>query len=445
MKTNYLERMRDYLQDEYDEFLTTIDKEMYKGLSVNTTKCSSSFVEENFPYELTPSSFGENCYLFDANVKAGSHWTHLAGLYYLQEPSAASVVKALDIQEGDWVLDACAAPGGKSHQIACALNNTGFLLSNEIDPKRANILLSNMERCGVGENMITCSPLERLAPQIQGVFDKVLVDAPCSGEGMMKKHELASVEWSVENNLACQKRQLRILDEAVSCLKEGGILVYSTCTYAIEENEAVIYEFLKRHPEMELLDGGDHVKRSGLPYKDLDVSKVRRIYPMDGGEGHFFAKMRKKGGMKTSALKYKKVKKISPLAIEFIKEQSDLSLNLIEINNKVYARKEMFLDLDVNVLRQGIYTGEVVKNRFEPHQHFYMSSLLMPHYRHVIDMNKEEAQLFLSGNVFPYEQKGYVCCSYKHIPLGYGKGDGTQIKNKYPKGLRTLKAFDRTD
>ena len=262
---------------------------------------------------------------------------------------------------------------------------------------------------------------------------------------MMKKHELASVEWSVENNLACQKRQLRILDEAVSCLKEGGILVYSTCTYAIEENEAVIYEFLKRHPEMELLDGGDHVKRRGLPYKDLDVSKVRRIYPMDGGEGHFFAKMRKKGGMKTSALKYKKVKKISPLAIEFIKEQSDLSLNLIEINNKVYARKEMFLDLDVNVLRQGIYTGEVVKNRFVPHQHFYMSSLLMPHYRHVIDMNKEEAQLFLSGNVFPYEQKGYVCCSYKHIPLGYGKGDGTQIKNKYPKGLRTLKAFDRTD
>ena len=105
----------------------------------------------------------------------------------------------------------------------------------------------------------------------------------------------------------------------------------------------------------------------------------------------------------------------------------------------------MFLDLDVNVLRQGIYTGEAVKNRFEPHQHFYMSSLLMPHYRHVIDMNKEEAQLFLSGNVFSYEQKGYVCCSYKHIPLGYGKGDGTQIKNKYPKGLRTLKAFDRTD
>ena len=443
MKTNYLERMKEYLQDEYEEFLATLDKEMYKGLSVNTMKCRPSFVEENFPYKLTPSSFGENCYLFDGSVKVGSHWTHLAGLYYLQEPSAASVVKALDIQEGDWVLDACAAPGGKSHQIACALNNTGFLLSNEIDPKRANILMSNMERCGVGENMITCSSLERLAPQFQGVFDKVLVDAPCSGEGMMKKHELASVEWSVENNLACQKRQLRILDEAVTCLKTNGILVYSTCTYAIEENEAVIYEFLKRHPEMELLDGGDHVKRKGLPYKDLDVSKVRRIYPMDGGEGHFFAKMRKRGEAKAVFLKYKKTRRIHPSAIEFIKDQSDLSLNLIEINNKVYARKELFLEADMNILRQGILIGEIVKNRLEPHQHFYMSSLLMPHYHHIIDMTQAEVQLFLSGNVFAHQEKGYVCCAYKHVPLGFGKGDGNQIKNKYPKGLRTLKAFEK--
>ena len=212
MKQDFLQRMRDLLQDEYDAYIASLDREVYKGLSLNQAKCDIDFLKEQFPYTLEPSNFSSVGYRFDSSVKSiGNHWTHLAGLYYLQEPSASSVVDMLDIQEGDWVLDLCAAPGGKSSQIATKLNNTGFLVSNEFDSKRANILLSNLERMGVTENMITNAPVDKLCPLMQDWFDKVLVDAPCSGEGMMKKHELAKLEWSKENVDACAARQLFIL------------------------------------------------------------------------------------------------------------------------------------------------------------------------------------------------------------------------------------------
>lgn len=440
MKTSYLNRMKEYLKEEYDDYVKTLEKPMYKGLSVNTLKCKDEFVLEQFDF-LEKSQFSTHGYTFDSSLKLGNHWTHLAGLYYLQEPSASSVVEAMEIQEGDWVFDACAAPGGKSHQIASCLNHTGFLLSNEIDSKRANILMSNLERCGVSENMITSSSLEKLCPQIQGLFDKVLLDAPCSGEGMMKKHDLASTEWSVANNVACGVRQLHLLEEVCGCLKKGGILMYSTCTYAIEENEAVIYDFLHKHPEFELVDVSTNVHRRGLAYQDLDISKVRRIFPMDGGEGHFFAKLRRIEEGKTSRIKTMISKRIDEEAKKFLKEQLDITLNVVQIKDKVYAKKGEFIQLDVPIVRQGILVGEVVKKRFEPHHHFYMSSMLISHYQKVVQMDKTNVRQFLSGNVFPSNVKGFVCCQYQNIPLGFGKGDGNMIKNRYPKGLRTEKAF----
>ena len=441
MKTTFLDRMKEYLKDEYDDFIKTLDDPMYKGLSINTSKTNASFVLENLNFECAKSKFYENGYTFDSNIKTGNHWTHLAGLYYLQEPSASSAIAALDVQEGDWVFDTCAAPGGKSSQILAKLNNTGFLLSNEIELKRANILVSNLERMGASEYMVTCSPLEKLAPQIQGLFDKILVDAPCSGEGMMKKHDIASVEWSHENNVACGVRQLHILNTVVDCLKKDGVLVYSTCTYAIEENEEVIYNFLQQHPEMELIDAGNHVSRCGIEYKDLDISKVRRIYPMDGGEGHFFAKMRKKEETVPSKLKIKKSKKIDNCVHEFIKSQTNEEFILFENNSKVYARKKDFIELNVPILRQGIYVGDIVKKRFEPHQHFYSASILKDKFIQCAELDEKQAALFLSGNVVEYPIKGYACVKYKGIVLGYGNGDGNVIKNKYPKGLRTNDAF----
>lgn len=337
-----------------------------------------------------------------------------------------------------WVLDLCSAPGGKSAQIAAKLNNTGFLLSNELDSKRANILLSNMERCGVSENMITQCAAEKLCPQLTGLFDRVLVDAPCSGEGMMKKHASASLEWSQENIATCAYRQSSILDSACSCLKENGILVYSTCTYAMEENEQVIYNFLKNHPEMELVDCGPHIQRVGYPYQDLDYTKVRRIMPMDGGEGHFVAKMRKKSVEIPARIKNIKPAKLEACVIDFLKDQlTQIPSYLIQIQNKVYARYQPFIQLEgINVLREGICVGEVIKGRFEPHHHFYTASSLTPYLKHKIELNEEQLKTYLSGNVLNIAYKGYVALCYHQIPIGFGKGDGTMIKNKYPKGLR---------
>lgn len=438
MNELFLKRMSDYLKDEYDAYYQSLENDLYKGLSLNQAKCDVDFLRQQFPYDLEKSTFSRHGYKLPFNVKVGNHWTHLAGLYYLQEPSASSAVEVLDVQEGDWVLDLCAAPGGKSNQIAAALNNTGFLLSNEIDSKRAKILLSNLERCGVSENMITSAAPEKLCPQIKGWFDRVLVDAPCSGEGMMKKHELAQVEWSQENVEACASRQLYILDEAVKTLKKGGILVYSTCTYAIEENEGVVCEFLRRHPEMELVDCGPSIQRCGLPYGDFDSSKVRRIFPMDGGEGHFVAKMRKNEATETSKIKEAKDSKVEACVTSFIEDQLSIQdYHLLEVNGKIYMRKNPFIQLDkIQVLREGCCVGEVIKKRIEPHHHFYTTSQLIPYYKHKVELNEEELAIYLSGNVLQKEAKGYVVLCYQGIPVGFGKGDGNMIKNKYPKGLR---------
>ena len=439
MNEQFLNRMKEMLQDEYEAFEKTLDQPMYRGYCINTAKINPEEFLKEFPYKSTPSRFYETSYTIDPSCKGvGNHWLHLSGCCYMQEPSASSAVGVLDVQENMWVLDLCAAPGGKSAQIAAKLNNTGFLLSNELDPKRANILLSNMERCGVSENMITNASAEKLCLQLTGCFDRVLVDAPCSGEGMMKKHENANIEWSQENIETCAKRQSSILDSAVSALKENGILVYSTCTYAMEENEQVIEAFLLRHPEMELMDCGPSITRIGYPTPALDETKVRRIMPMDGGEGHFVAKMRKKKVEIPAKLKTIKEAKLEKCVLDFLQDQlTEIPAHFIQIQNKVYARKAPFIQLDkLNVLREGICVGEIIKGRFEPHHHFYTASALTPYLKRKVEINEEQLRLYLSGNVLPISEKGYVAICYKGIPLGFGKGDGTMIKNKYPKGLR---------
>lgn len=440
MNNAFLERMQKMLKDEYEDYLKTLDEDFYRGLRINPLKVKiEDFLNLNL-YELNPTPFAKESFYIDANLKGiGNSAEHLSGMFYLQEPSASSAVSVLDVQKGDWVLDLCAAPGGKSSQIAAKLMNTGFLLSNEIDSSRAQILLSNMERFGVSENMITNAYPEKLCEQVQGWFDKVLVDAPCSGEGMFKKHSKAINEWSVEHVEACAKRQLNILDSAYLTLKENGILVYSTCTYSQEENEGVIYEFLKKYPDMELIDCGVEFGRSGIAYADLDVSKVRRIFPMDHGEGHFVAKLRRTSENKASKMKTVEPKKIDECVIKFMRDNLESNdLKLYQVDDKVYAMKNSMIQLNkIKILRQGIMCGEVIKNRFEPHQHFYMASLLLNKHQQTYELNEEETVTFLSGNVLPVSgYKGYVALLRHGIPLGFGKGDGMSIKNKFPKGLR---------
>ncbi len=357
----------------------------------------------------------------------------------MQEPSASSAVEVLDVQEGDWVLDMCAAPGGKSTQIAAKLQHSGLLVSNEIEAKRAAVLMSNMERLGFSECMITNARPDELAKEMGGWFDKVLVDAPCSGEGMFKKHAKAMDDWSVEHVASCAMRQKLILESAYETLKEEGILVYSTCTYSMEENEEVIYAFLKHHEDMELLDCQVNFGRSGFSYRDLDVTKVRRIFPMDQGEGHFVAKMKKHGQAVMSRKKEVADTALPMFAQAFLKSQlAKQPAHTLLLQDKLYLKQTPFLFIKkIHILRQGILAGEIMKNRIEPHQHFYSASLHQDKFLQTYDMRDEECHLFLQGHPLSVSAyKGYTALLWHQHPIGFAKGDGMVLKNKYPKGMR---------
>ncbi len=433
LKDLFLERMEKRVKEEYDAYVDTLSFPAYRGIRKNLLKDSGSLLEETFALE--PSNFCKEGYYMKEDI-SGNHPYHLQGLFYMQEPSASSAVSILDVKEHDWVLDLCAAPGGKSSQIASMLNHTGLLVSNEIIKQRAQILLSNLERMGVSENLIVNTSCDILCKEMKGCFDKVLVDAPCSGEGMFKKHENAGTDWSVEHVKACATRQLSILKEAYHALKKDGILVYSTCTYSMEENEQVVYAFLKEHPDMELIDCGVSFGRSGIAYQDLDVSKVRRIFPMDQGEGHFIAKMKRNSENEVAKLSYGKEKQMPQCVSAFLNEQlKQVPQYYYEKDGKVFIKHTPFIQLKKShVLRQGIMCGEMIKQRFEPHHHFYMASKLDVDRKHVVSLNEEECRVYLSGNVIQKDgDKGYVGLSYQGHMLGFGKCDGHMIKNIYLK------------
>ncbi len=442
MNEVFLKRIEQMLgAQQTQQYVQTLSQPVYRGLRVNTLKIGVDQLRRQLDLPLTPSPFApEGLIAAPSCPPLGNTIEHRQGLFYLQEPSASSAVTVLDPQPGEWVLDLCAAPGGKSTQIAARLNHEGYLISNEIDPARARILLSNCERLGVGEATLTCASPDQLCQAVCGWMDKVLVDAPCSGEGMFKKEDQALQDWSVEHVHACARRQRKILDCAYHALKQEGILVYSTCTYSREENEEVIASFLADHPDMELLDCAVDFGRPGVELAGFDSSRVRRIWPMDGGEGHFIARLRRLSANPAAA---KKTLPERPVPAEF---SAFLEDQLTEIpplykrmcGDQAYIQRHPFFELKkIRVLRQGIQVGELMKNRLEPHQHFYTAALLDGVRRHQISLDSKQLQCFLKGEALNLSaERGYVCLAFQSYPVGFGKSDGQQIKNKYPKGLR---------
>ncbi len=243
------EKMKNLLGAEYDEFRRSYGKERRQALRVNPAKLSAAEMKERSPFTLEPVPWAKNGFYYGAEDRPGRHPWHEAGVYYIQEPSAMSVAELAGVQPGERVLDLCAAPGGKSTQLAAALEGRGLLVSNEIHPARAKILASNVERMGIPNAVVTNEPPERLSSHFPAFFDRIVVDAPCSGEGMFRKEEQAVLQWSQENVELCARRQQDILEEAAGMLRPGGVLVYSTCTFAPEEDEKSVVRFLLKHPE----------------------------------------------------------------------------------------------------------------------------------------------------------------------------------------------------
>ncbi len=419
----------------------------FKGIRVNTLKTNREiFGKFNIGGDKSP--FYKDGFYVSAEDKLGNHPLHHCGAFYIQEPSATSAVTVLDPKEGEFVLDLCAAPGGKSTQIAAALSNTGLIWSNEIVSKRAYILLSNFERMGVARGVISnCHP-DPLCDTLYECFDKVLVDAPCSGEGMLRREPQIAEEWSEENVLACADRQQKILDSAAKALREGGILVYSTCTYSKEENEGNIQLFLKNHPEFTLLDAGVTFGREGIGLKG-----TRRILWQDGGEGHFVAKLQKSGDSPRREIpisadiskKPKKGGKAQPESDKILKDflaENSISLPqgyIIESGDKFYLSPIPAPPRDLKIIRSGVMLGETERGRFIPAHAMFSTPFIKT--KRQIDLSLSDPRLpkFLHGEEIEAEgTKGYYRVTVENIPLGFGKLTGGRLKNYYPKGLRIL-------
>lgn len=435
MNEQFLKRMQALIPDEYPKFLKSLEEPVLKGVRINPKKVNGSDLAAQLHLE-GPSPFYPYLYVADLS---GLNPYHICGAYYLQEPSAASVVPLLEVQKGDFVLDLCAAPGSKSTQILDFLEE-GFLISNEIDPKRAKILLSNMERMGAMNFAVTNSDPKTIASTFPLCFDKILVDAPCSGEGMIKKHIEASQQWSEERILQCQKRQKEILSQAIKALKGGGRLVYSTCTYSIEENEAVVAWLLDAFPEMEQVDLDVDFGRTGFAYEGMDPKKVRRIFPMDGGEGQFMAAFIKRGD-ESQEPKECKESRLDRSLQGFLQEYlTNWPPHILVKNDKIYGMDHPFLDFgSIKVLRQGLLLGEIKKNRIEPSQPLFLGAFYKEAIKNKVELTLEEMDAFMHGEVlFKESPKGFVALCFRGIPFGFGKSDGKRIKNRLPKGLRLL-------
>ena len=465
-------KMKAFLGNEWEEFLYSYDNNRFQALRFNTLKVGKNkSVEEEIAGIMDKLgipmdkkvTWANDAYYYDEKKRPGKHPYHEMGLYYIQEPSAMSAAALLAPKPGMRVLDLCAAPGGKSTQLATYLGDSGLLVSNEINTQRSRILSQNIERMGLKNAVVTNEDSFALAAHFPNFFHAIQVDAPCSGEGMFRKLPEAVNEWSPQNVEICAARQKEILDNAAVMLKPGGVIVYSTCTFSREENEDVIEYFLNEHP-------------------DFTVVKMERFWPhKQDGEGHFVAKLVRRGELlleetvstqdrtgsiaedtlekrKSSGKKDNKKSKKSggKENMELLNEFLDAILTddmaewirngkLVMFGDQLYRLPDIDVDLKgLKIQRAGLHIGEFKKNRFEP-SHSLALALKKSEAENTVELTCDDPQTngFFNGLSIMLTQeqadkckKGWVLVCVDGYPAGWGKVNGTQVKNHYPKGLR---------
>lgn len=461
----FLGEMEDLLGDEYQAFLDSYRDEKTSAIRVNTLKLPIESFKDlglfNIDFERDKISWAEEGYYLSGDVNPGKNPLHDAGAYYIQEPSAMSVVGQTPISEGDRVLDLCAAPGGKSTYILSRLNHKGLLVSNEINPSRIRALGENLERFGAVNSIITNSDSSNLLTFFKGFFDKIFIDAPCSGQGMFRKDDFAIKDWSQDKVDECVAIQSQLIRDAYQMLRAGGMIIYSTCTFTRQENEAIIEDFLGDYPDANLLD-------------------MDRIWPhRDRGEGHFCARITKKvdkqgdqeaqdsdllafdkyshrdssrESAKKSKKKQKSKAKFNRKNQEYRGLYEDFATDylidgglrkLLEPGLAVKEERLHYQPLDydlrgLKVLRSGLFVGEFKKNRFEP-AHSLAMALKPSDVKYTLDFanDSDEIRAYLRGeSIGTGQSRGWVLVSVDGVSLGWGKESNGILKNKYPKGLR---------
>lgn len=450
----FIARMGNLLGDELEPFLAAL-ADPPTGLRVNTLRLSPERFRAISPFELIPLAFLVEGFRLAGETRAGKHPYHAAGLYYLQDPAAMAVAALLDPRPGERVLDLAAAPGGKATHIAARLGGEGMLLANDVHAGRARELAGNLERCGVRNAVVTAESAERLAERFAGWFDRVLVDAPCSGEAMFHKSEAAREEWSAAAVEGCARRQGELLPLAARMVRPGGLLLYSTCTFSPEEDEAVIARFL-----LEEEGAFELVELAGIPgalpgraewvapeLARPELSRTRRLWPHRvPGAGHFVAALRRTAGMEGRPLRPGREPGVPSMVRqlldtfrrEHLAAEGEGEGRLVLQGSELYQLPEGAPPLDgLRVLRSGLWLGTVEKNRLEP-SHSLALALEPDAVQRSLDLTAESAEVraYLGGQTLQHAgEKGWVLVTVDGFPLGWGKRVGSTVKNHYPKGL----------
>lgn len=474
LPVEFTEKMKRLLDSEYEEFLASYEQPRNFGLRVNVNKITPEEFEELAPFHLTKIPWTENGYYYEEQDAPARHPFYHAGLYYLQEPSAMTPASRLQVEPGDKVLDLCAAPGGKATELGARLHGRGVLVANDISASRAKALLKNIEVFGIVNSFVVNEVPAKLAEQFAEFFDKILVDAPCSGEGMFRKDPAVVKVWDADKPFACAKQQKEIISRAAQMLAPGGRLLYSTCTFSPEENEQVIQFLLDSREDMEILEIAGYegfapgrpdavfagwetsLESAGSP----QLQKCVRIWPHKmAGEGHFLALLQKKSsavhGGQATVLENSKGARLSDIRLskpdrkaleEFFKDVTmEIDWNYVEVRKGqvYYVPKDLGQRKGIVFLRNGLYLGEIKKDRFEPSQSFAMA-LHKEEYASVVNLDHtdERVMKYLKGETIEIDDisvirsKGWQLVCVNGYPLGWGKLVNGTLKNKYHAGWR---------
>ena len=446
------DKMKSLLKDEYASYLKSYDYPKYQGFRINTLKVSLEEWQKISPFKAVKKvPWCEEGFYYEENEKPTKHPYYYAGLYYIQEPSAMAPGAYLPISKGDKVLDLCAAPGGKSTQVAAKLEQTGLLIANDISASRTKALVKNLENFGVRNAVTISEHPEKLSKKWQEYFDKILIDAPCSGEGMFRKSDEAIKNWGVYTSYECCIQQRALLEYGAKMLKPSGMMLYSTCTFSPEENEEMIQAFLAKHNTFKVVPlmpkGGIQKAHPEWVHGEEQISGALRPRPHQlEGEGHFVCLLQKqdadytvKGHNASTSKRLKDYKE----AAKFIKDYTHLSLEVpvMEIKGKLYLVPDEMPDLtSLRVLRSGMLLGEIKDKRFEP---YHALALAYPKdcFKQVINFKRDDEKIlrYIKGETLLYEAaKGYYILCIDGFPLGFVKAQNGNLKNQYPPSWRMM-------
>ncbi len=447
----FVERMKKLLgEEEFQEYMDSFEDKNVRGLRVNTLKISPEEFEKISPFPLKRIPWTDNGFYYEDNVQPAKHPYYYAGLYYIQEPSAMTPAQLLPVEPGDCVLDVCAAPGGKSTELAARLKGEGVLISNDISNSRAKALLKNIELMGVKNAYVVSEVPENLVSKFEGYFDKILIDAPCSGEGMFRKEPSMVKSWEEHGVEFFSKLQKGIIDSVVKLLKPGGKILYSTCTFSPEEDEGSMKYLLENNPDY-TIERPQKLWKEFAPGRPEwvdgpeELKDCIRLWPHKlAGEGHFISLLSKDGeqGQKTDFFGKKKLELPEDAKVFFEHVSMELPLeNVVQVKEKLFYYPDKDIDMKgYRVLRSGLYLGDLKKNRFEPSQSLAMA-LKMEEYDQVVNFSADDIQVrkYLKGETLEYEDTKatglYLIC-VDGFPLGWAKANKGKLKNKYHSGWR---------